>query len=186
MSLWAMLILCILTVSAQTEHLKFMGIPITGTPIQMGEKLKAKGFIFKEKLDEDFRVYKGKFAGSNVEVSVVSSNNLVWKILVEYPKASSFSELLSDYNEMVKQFKKKYNEPYDHFEFFSKPYYEGDGYELQALKLNKCHYASFWKLDFGTICVEMAKYGRIWIGYEDKLNVKAKEVKEEQQIQNDI
>ena len=50
---------------------------------------------------------------------------------------------------MVELFTKKYGEPKDHFEFFSSPYYEGDGYELQALRKEKCNYISFWTLDKG-------------------------------------
>lgn len=84
----------------------------------MGEKLKAKGFVFKEKISDHIREYSGTFAGSNVVVDVVSTSNVVWKILVEYPEASSFSRLESDYEDMVGQFKKKYGEPTEHFEFF--------------------------------------------------------------------
>lgn len=38
----SMFLFCIMSLSAQTERMKFMGIPIAGSPIQMGEKLKAK------------------------------------------------------------------------------------------------------------------------------------------------
>lgn len=41
----SMFLFCIMSLSAQTERMKFMGIPIAGSPIQMGEKLKAKGFV---------------------------------------------------------------------------------------------------------------------------------------------
>ena len=152
----------------------------------MGEKLKAKGFVFKEKISNHIRVYSGTFAGSNVVVDVVSTSNVVWKILVEYPEASSFFRLESDYEDMVGQFKKKYGEPTEHFEFFSEPYYKGDGYEMQALRLNKCNYASYWEKENGTICVEMSKGGHLWIGYEDKVGVREMTQKENQQIQDDI
>lgn len=182
----SMFLFCIMSLSAQTERMKFMGIPIAGSPIQMGEKLKAKGFVFKEKISNHIREYSGTFAGSNVVVDVVSTSNVVWKILVEYPEASSFSRLESDYEDMVGQFKKKYGEPTEHFEFFSKPYYKGDGYEMQALRLDKCNYASYWEKENGTICVEMSKGGHLWIGYEDKVGVREKNQKENQQIQDDI
>ena len=182
----SMFLFCIQSLSAQTEHIKFMGIPITGSPIQMGEKLKAKGFVFKQKIDDDIREYSGTFAGSKVVVNIVSTSNIVWKILVEYPKVSSFSRLETDYEEMVAQFTKKYGEPTEHFEFFSKPYYKGDGYEMQALRLDKCFYTSYWEKEIGTICVEMSKRGSLWIGYEDKVGVKETEQKVDKQIQDDI
>ena len=129
----SMFLFCIMSLSAQTERMKFMGIPIAGSPIQMGEKLKAKGFVFKEKISNHIREYSGIFAGSNVVVDIVSTSNVVWKILVEYPEASSFSRLESDYEDMVGQFKKKYGEPTEHFEFFSKPYYNSSlKFEIKA------------------------------------------------------
>ena len=87
---------------------------------------------------------------------------------------------------MVGQFKKKYGEPTEHFEFFSKPYYKGDGYEMQALRLDKCNYASYSEKENGTICVEMSKGWHQWIAYEDKVGVTEKNHKENQQIQDDI
>lgn len=184
--LLTLFLLCTFSVVAQVDHMKFMGIPITGTPIQMGEKLKAKGFIFKEKIGEHIREYSGTFAGSQVLVDVVSTSNIVWKVLVDYPEAGSFSRLETQYNDMVSQFTKKYGEPSDHFEFFSKPYYKGDGYELQALRLEKCTYATYWENEHGSICIEMSKSGHLWIGYEDKNGVSEKNRKQDQQIQNDI
>lgn len=180
------LFLFVISVSAQTEHMKFMGIPITGTPVQMGAKLRAKGFVFKEKLDEDIREYTGKFAGSNVTIDVVSRNNLVWKILVAYPEVSSFSRLRNDYNDMVTQFSIKYGSPSKHYEFFKDPYYDGDGYELQALELDKCTYFTIWKLDYGNIAIQMSSNASLWISYEDAEGVKEKHYNENKQIQNDI
>jgi len=57
-----------IAVSAQSQsHLKFQGIPITGTFAQFEAKLKAKGWVYdyqaSKDLDADTRVYKGTFAG---------------------------------------------------------------------------------------------------------------------------
>ena len=181
-----LLVLCIMSALAQSEHFKFMGIPITGTPIQMGEKLKAKGFVFKEKLDDEIRQYSGTFAGSKVLVDVISKSNVVWKILVEYPKCSSFNRLESDYEDMVEQYSKKYGEPSNHIEYFKDPYYKGDGYEMQALELEKCSYISVWYTDLGYIVIRLSQYGQLWISYEDKVGTEKKQEKQDQQIQNDI
>lgn len=174
------------TASAQTGHLEFMGIPITGTPIQMGQKLKAKGFTFKGNLDEDIREYTGKFAGNNVSLYVASQNNNVWKIVVDYIRSNSFTTLKSAYNKMVTQFTLKYGDPMGHFEYFKDPYYEGDGFELQALKLQKCCYFTGWSLEKGNISVTISAIPSILISYEDLDGVNKKQDNESEQILNDI
>lgn len=173
------------TLMAQ-EHMKFMGISINGTELQFETKMKAKGFVRKLRINENVLEMTGRFAGSKVEVYIVSTNNLVWKILVDYPEEFSFSSLTSSYNDMIEQFKIKYGMPSDHFEFFSKPYYKGDGYELQALKLEKCTYASYWETSTGIISVSLTKFANLRIVYEDAIGVAKKNKNKEKQIQNDI
>lgn len=170
----------------EQEHMKFMGTPITGTELQFETKMKAKGFVRKTRISENVIEMTGKFAGSNVEIYIVSANNLVWKVLVDYPEQYSFSSLTSAYDDMVEQFKIKYGTPSDHFEFFSKPYYNGDGYELQALKLEKCTYATYWNTEFGIISVSLTKFANLRIIYEDAKGVEKKNENKEKQIQNDI
>ena len=70
--------------------------------------------------------------------------------------------------------------------FFSKPYYEGDGYELQALRKEKCHYISFYKLPLGAAIVEISQFGHIQIGYEDNINYELKKKEEESEALDDI
>ncbi|WP_418788994.1 hypothetical protein, partial [Leyella stercorea] len=185
LALFFMLISCV-TMAQEKEHMKFMGIPINGTELQFETKLKSKGFVRKSRINENVLEMVGKFAGSKVEVYIVSTNNLVWKILVDYPEESTFSSLSSFYDDMVEQFKIKYGIPSDHFEFFSKPYYKGDGYELQALKLEKCTYASYWETSTGIISVSLTKYANLRIVYEDAVGVAKKHETNEKQIQNDI
>lgn len=87
---------------------------------------------------------------------------------------------------MVTQFSIKYGSPTSHYEFFKDPYYDGDGYELQALELDKCTYFTIWKLDYGNISIQMSSNASLWISYEDADGVKKKHYNENKQIQNDI
>ncbi len=48
------------------------------------------------------------------------------------------------YKDMKQTLTTKYGPPQQAFEFFSDPYYEGDGYEDQAIKLGKGHFGAFW------------------------------------------
>lgn len=60
--------------SAQAEHLKFMGIPLTGSITQFQNKLAAKGVTHDKKASAiasvGTRIFNGKFAGSNAQIVV--------------------------------------------------------------------------------------------------------------------
>lgn len=63
------------TVNAQTEHLKFMGIPLCGNYKQFESNLKMKGVKYekaatKETNVKGCRFYKGEFSGENAEIIV--------------------------------------------------------------------------------------------------------------------
>ena len=173
---------------SQESHIEFKGIPLNGSLSSFVEKMKREGFKFKEYSDNSVAIMEGLFTGKNVEIFVISSSKTktVWKVSSYYEGKESWLSLKRDYNEMVELFKKKYGEPVKHFEFFSKPYYEGDGYEMQALKKEKCFYASFWETDKGTMIVEITEWGQIRVGYEDRINIKVKQKEELEDSMNDI
>ena len=56
------------------EHLKFMGIPLTGNINSFQTKLKAKGFEVDKQINKyapvGTRIFKGLFAGENAQISV--------------------------------------------------------------------------------------------------------------------
>jgi hypothetical protein len=58
--------------------IKFLGIPIEGTKKTMVDALKAKGYVYDSVSD----VLTGEFNGSNVNISVQTINNRVWRIAV--------------------------------------------------------------------------------------------------------
>ena len=59
---------------AQTEHLKFMGIPLNGTITQFQNKLKAKGVDVNPSLNKFIptggRAFKGVFSGNDATIFV--------------------------------------------------------------------------------------------------------------------
>ena len=67
-------ILLAIICDAQTEHMKFAGIPLNGTMIQFQTKLQAKGYKPQVKLNsslpEGTRAFKGTFIGKEAEVPV--------------------------------------------------------------------------------------------------------------------
>lgn len=102
-----------LTSFAQTEHMKFMGIPIDGPLKNFCSQLKKKGFVRDpyETKHKDSRIYIGEFAGHNSKVFVysdVKSNN-VHSVIVNIP---SFEEdiALNIYNHLKELLIEKYRE----------------------------------------------------------------------------
>lgn len=169
------------------KHLEFKGIPIDGSLNEFVSKLEAKGFTKTETMGTMVQL-KGDFAGESVNVYVVGSekNKTVWKVAVFFPEKSSWRSLKSDYFDYKELFTKKYGKPKNDYEFFSDPYYEGDGYELSALKRDKCTYCSFYYPEGGIIMLEISSSECVLVGYEDSTNAKIKSREEEENAMDDI
>ena len=155
------------------EPLEFRGLPIDGNLTNFVSKMKSIGYTVID--EEDNLVFmKGKFTNRDVKLLVCSSvkTHTVWKVCVLFDEARSWSSLKSDYLEYKDLFTKKYGKASDSYEFFLSPYYEGDGFEFQALRNEKCHYITFWENNVGYIAVQMKASERLGIDYEDKINSK--------------
>jgi hypothetical protein len=57
---------------------------------------------------------------------------------------SSESRVISDYNDLKTTISAKYGKPTNDYRFFRAPYEEGDGYEIQAIRLGKGKFIAFW------------------------------------------
>lgn len=68
------------------------------------------------------------------------------------------------------------------FEFFSSPYDEGDGYEMRAVSLGKCNFASFYYATGGHIMIQIDEKQRIKITYEDRENIKISQSELDQKL----
>jgi len=169
------------------EHMKFMGIPIDGKLSNFEPKLEEKGFAKNETYD-NISTFKGKFTGKEVDVAVMGSEKTqtVCMVIVLFEKEDSWSLIKGMFNDYKELFTKKYGEPYNDSHFFSKPYYEGDGYELSALRHGKCTYSTTWNTEHGVIVLNMAKECNITIGYSDKVNVEIRNKEKQEKDTNDI
>lgn len=96
-----------LTVSAQKNVTRFLGIPVDGTKSEMIQKLKAKGYTYNASLDH----LEGEFNGRYVNISVVTNNNKVWRIMVtDAYSTRSETEIRHRFNTLCQQFRN--NEKY--------------------------------------------------------------------------
>ncbi|CUQ22437.1 hypothetical protein [Bacteroides thetaiotaomicron] len=168
-------------------HLDFKGVALDGTLSSFMKKLQEKGFIKEKDLGNDAAIMKGEFANESVTLYILASQDskTVWKVCAEFPKTASWSSLKMKYFDFKELYTKKYGEPQS-YEFFSKPYYEGDGYEQLALSKEKCTYSSYFKTKEGYISVEINKYSCIEISYEDAINNELRKKEKEKNILNDI
>lgn len=168
--------------SETNAHLTFKGIPIDGTPASFGSKLKANGFRYDMELDGTIW-YKGSFAGYyDCQVAVKSNNNLVYEIVVLFPKSYSWSHLYNTYTSLKDMLTTKYGEPSSsREEFINTPSYmniEDDNDKFYEVKNDRCLYYSNFvclKGGLGTITMEIKKSCCVALFYTDYLNELAKE-----------
>ena len=80
-------LLTITCMQAQTEHLKFMGIPIDGKIKNFQSELWKKGFRRQYNSTEGTRVYSGDFSGERVELRVGfdKKTKVVYRVAVMIP-----------------------------------------------------------------------------------------------------
>lgn len=123
---------------AQNDITKFLGIPIDGFKPQMIEKLKAKGFV-SSSIDKD--VLEGEFNGKNVELHVVTNNNKVYRIVVSYMHRLDEGDIKIEFNNLYRQFKN--NKKYAAFDDCTIPEEENISYEMAVN--NKRYQASFYQ-----------------------------------------
>lgn len=102
------------SVFAQKEVIKFLGIPVDGSPTEMIKKLKAKGF----KTDEDVmqavklglidlygpEALTGRFNGERVSVYIVVGKNKVWRIYLADKNNRDETQIKIRFNTLVRQF----------------------------------------------------------------------------------
>lgn len=100
---------------AQAEHLKFMGIPLTGSITQFQQKLTAKGVKYDKAMSQQLpagvRMFNGTFAGEKSKIFVYydPSSKVVYKAkaVSGYPSASSCNTKYEDLKSMLSS---KYSE----------------------------------------------------------------------------
>ena len=176
----AVFIFSFMFVMAQTpnNHLTFKGIPITGTLESFAQKMEAKGFR-KISSATNFIAFEGEFAGYSeckIFVHKVPNRNIVHKVVVFFPKESSWARLEEEYNKFKGMLTNKYGES----SWSSEKFKEGaltfnDDAKMASLKEGNCDYGTAWKVDNGYITVQISSIpdtdgGNIGLVYFDKIN----------------
>lgn len=174
-------------VCAQTEHLTFKGIQITGSEADITRQLKAIGFT-ESPLNS---VLRGEFSNELCDIYILSTqtSKTVYSISAAFPECNYWTVLRNSYFNFKNNLTEKYGEPYRHIEKFEDPYYNGDGYEISAIRNHKCKYISIWQTNKGNIILRISYIDsktRIIIAYIDKVGKEINDFEEHQTIQNDL
>lgn len=99
------LLLISVSVNAQKDVTKFLGIPVDGYKAEMKKKLIDKGFIYNAQND----YFEGEFNGRDVHVYILTNNNKVWRIAIHDANTCGESEIKIRFNNLCAQFAKNKN-----------------------------------------------------------------------------
>jgi hypothetical protein len=172
-------------VSFNSFSQSFDGVPISGDLPTAIAKFRAKGYTIDQYVNNGV-VMKGRVANNSVEVFVMTTpkSKKVFKMVVFMDEQTSWVSLKSEYYKYKNILTEKYGNPDEKYDFFTSPYFEGDGYELQAVGLEKANYAAYWfKRDNLTLGVEISKFKQIKLIYENNQMMEIKN-REQADIEN--
>lgn len=105
-----MTLMLAVSMSAQKDVTKFLGIPVDGTKAEMIRKLKAKGFTSSE-YDKD--ILEGEFNGVEVKLYVATNNDKVYRIMLCDAINTDETAIKIRFNKLCNQFQQneKYHNP---------------------------------------------------------------------------
>lgn len=162
---------CLMCMFLSAQELAFKGILFSVGSDKFLTELQSKGFkLIDSDKNEYCTIYtlKGNFAGkSDCEIYINTSlDNRVGKLSVYFPEKVEWYSLKNEYFSLKDIFTEKYGKPSGTHQTFFSPYYEGDGYEMQAVRLDKIYYMSEWKIGDDYVYIEITKYKSVRVSYE--------------------
>nr|WP_313979910.1 hypothetical protein [uncultured Prevotella sp.] len=95
-----MLLLLSISIYAQQNVTKFLGIPVDGSKAAMIQKLKAKGFTYNTATG----FLEGVFNGEKVYILIQTNKNKVWRIVVWDKTGRDEGQIKIRYNKLFQQF----------------------------------------------------------------------------------
>lgn len=171
-----------LTACAQRDVTKFLGIPVDGPKNAMIQKLKAKGFTYNQSKD----ILTGQFNDYDVELSIVTNNNKVSRILVADRIDVNEASIKIRFNKLCRQFEK--NSKY--LSMDDQTISEDDDISYNIRVKNKRYEAVFYQkpLSFDTLSIQNEIQEKLLEKYtQEEIDSHAEEIeKESNAIAQDI
>lgn len=161
----------------ESEHLKFMGIPIDGTMKSFINKLLEKELQYVTTLDDGSVVLTGRFSGNNdclFYVYPVQNQDKVCQVGVIIRTLDSWFTLSTTYYKLKNNLILKYCEPEVCVEEFQGYTPDDDGSKMTAVKLDRCKYVSIFNVLGGQILLMINHQSEIgcsvMLVYKDAIN----------------
>ncbi len=136
------LVVVTLSISAQKDVTKFMGIPVDGSKADMIRKIKAKGFRSVSFSDD---ILEGQFNGTDVNIHIATNRDKVWRIMVSDAMPVDENDIRNRFNTLCRQFEK--NSKYLCLEDYTISKDEDISYEMRVN--NKQYYAKYYQHPYG-------------------------------------
>ena len=124
----AMFILSSISIYAQEDVTKFLGIPVDGFKQDMIKKLKNKGY--KHEIFEGTDILKGEFNGEDVSIYLGTNNNKVYRIMISDKNTRDEAQIKIRFNTLCQQFKN--NPKYARTKDYEIPEDEDISYEMSV------------------------------------------------------
>lgn len=125
----------------------FQDIPWRANEETIKDAMEDKGIKYDETRNSDgikLVFFKGKYAGNDALYAFKLYNDEMWEALILAVDIPNY-KIIGEWNNLKNLLIDKYGRPYKDFYFFQSPYYEGDGYETQAIRLGKGFASTYWK-----------------------------------------
>lgn len=152
-----MLLLAVCTnCMAQSNHMKFKGIPIEGTLNSFVQKLKDKGYTYIGQ-EDGTAILKGEFAttkGCTIGVVRFSDRDQVRLVAVIFPDEETWNGITNRYYFLKEMLTEKYGQP-DCVEKFTDREPLSDYLRFHALLKDECEYLSEFSCENGRIQLTM-------------------------------
>ena len=145
----------------------FLGVKVGGGRQETVNKFISKGFKVSITPSKTVTSMKGMVGNTEFEVLIVCTptTKKVWKYIIYLPKETTWYSLKASYNTYLSVLTDKYGEPNTVYNTFVSPYYEGDGYEMSAVVLEKCNFYAFWD----GVYMQISEYKQVSITYENDI-----------------
>lgn len=179
-----LILILTLFISVNVSAQSFDGVPISGDLPTAIAKYKAKGYNLSRYVEQG-AILKGRVASRDIELYIFTTpkTKKIFKMVIYFDEEISWLSLKSTYNTFYDILSEKYGYPDEKYAKFLDPYYEGDGYELQAVGIEKAIYAAYWfRKDNLTVGVEISKYKQVKLVYENNIMMEIKN-KEQSEIE---
>lgn len=168
-----------------------MGVKVGGPFSTFDSLIKDKGCTVLSPLTGNTAMYSGVVGSYDVQliVCLTPKTKQVYKVVLSFEENGSFSTLNNQFEILVGALTTKYGNPSGRYNYFEDPYELGDGFEMNAVRANKCHYWVYWDSVFEyewSIMIKISSYERVAIYYESTLGTALFDQETDQLLQDGL